>query len=213
MPGDSKPTNQKLATRDKILDAAESLFVEKGFAAASLRAIASSAQVNLAATHYHFGSKEGLFAAAIHRCVGPVNDARLAALDKLEASQQVLSVEMVLVAFFTPLVDGQLITSKPRLMGRLYAEPESLTRPVLQEEFSEVMQRFVAAFARLLPGVSYEELRWRFHFLIGAQNQLLNFARPLGMENIPETRKQTFEKLLSFVAAGLKQSQQEDTSL
>ena len=65
-----------IATREKILDAAEILFIERGFAATSLRAIASKAGVNLAATNYHFDSKNGLLAAVFHRRVAPINEQR-----------------------------------------------------------------------------------------------------------------------------------------
>ena len=51
-------------TRARILDAAEALFIEQGFVATSMRAITTRAGVNLAAAHYHFGSKEGLLGAA-----------------------------------------------------------------------------------------------------------------------------------------------------
>lgn len=44
-------------TVERILDAAEQLFAEKGFAETSLRLITSKAGVNLAAVNYHFGSK------------------------------------------------------------------------------------------------------------------------------------------------------------
>ena len=53
----TQANNAAADTRERILDAAESLFIEHGFAATSLRAIATLAQVNLAATNYHFGSK------------------------------------------------------------------------------------------------------------------------------------------------------------
>ena len=59
------PLENATSTRDRILDAAEELFVEMGYAATSLRAIAQLADVNLAATNYHFGSKEGLLAAIV----------------------------------------------------------------------------------------------------------------------------------------------------
>ena len=45
-------------TVERILDVAEILFAEKGFAATSLRLITRKAQVNLAAVNYHFGSKK-----------------------------------------------------------------------------------------------------------------------------------------------------------
>ena len=41
-------------TVERILDAAEQLFAEKGFAETSLRLITSKAGVNLAAVNYHF---------------------------------------------------------------------------------------------------------------------------------------------------------------
>ncbi len=50
-------------TVERILDAAEQLFAEKGFAETSLRLITSKAGVNLAAVNYHFGSKKALIQA------------------------------------------------------------------------------------------------------------------------------------------------------
>ena len=47
-------------TKEQILNAAEKLFAEHGIEAVSLRSIISEAGVNLAAIHYHFGSREGL---------------------------------------------------------------------------------------------------------------------------------------------------------
>ncbi len=47
-------------TKDRILDAAEELFAQHGFAGTSLRQVTSRADVNIAAVNYHFGSKENL---------------------------------------------------------------------------------------------------------------------------------------------------------
>jgi hypothetical protein len=48
-------------TKDKILEAAGILFSVKGFNGASVRDIASEAEVNVAAVNYHFNSKDNLF--------------------------------------------------------------------------------------------------------------------------------------------------------
>ena len=53
-------------TKTKILDTAERLFAQKGFDAVSLRNIVEAAKVNLAAVHYHFGSKQALLLSLIH---------------------------------------------------------------------------------------------------------------------------------------------------
>jgi TetR/AcrR family transcriptional regulator len=49
------------ATRLAILDAAEAIFVEKGFAAASMSDVARRAAVTKSLIHHHFGSKEELW--------------------------------------------------------------------------------------------------------------------------------------------------------
>jgi AcrR family transcriptional regulator len=52
-------------TRRRILETALGLFAAEGFDSASTRAIAERAGVNLPAIQYYFGSKEGLYRAAI----------------------------------------------------------------------------------------------------------------------------------------------------
>lgn len=48
-------------TRERILEAAQALFVEKGFAAVSMREIAARSGVTKSLIHHHFGSKEALW--------------------------------------------------------------------------------------------------------------------------------------------------------
>src|ERR1039458_1842591 len=94
-------------TKDKILNAAERLIGEQGYAATSLRHIIAEAGVNLAAVHYHFGSKEDLLDAVVLRKVTPVNDARLAWLDRVEAEagSGALDVEKVLESLLIPTAE------------------------------------------------------------------------------------------------------------
>src|SRR5712664_2170315 len=72
-------------TRTRILDAAEELFMQHGFGGTSMRLLTSQAGVNLAAVNYHFGSKDALIEAVFRRRLDPMNLARIAALDELEA--------------------------------------------------------------------------------------------------------------------------------
>ena len=71
-------------TKTRILDAAESLFMEHGFEATSLRQLTTAAGVNLAAVNYHFGTKEELFQAVLTRRLDPMNQERIDLLDELE---------------------------------------------------------------------------------------------------------------------------------
>lgn len=58
-------------TRSAILDAARVAFVEHGYQGATLRRIASDAGVDIRLIAHHFGSKKGLFAAAMTLPLSP----------------------------------------------------------------------------------------------------------------------------------------------
>src|SRR5437764_11539624 len=94
-------------TKQKILDAAEQLIAEQGYAATSLRQIISSAVVNLASIHYHFGSKDDLLHHLMLRKAGPVNEERIELLDRYaaEAGGAPLPIEKIFDAFFRPMVE------------------------------------------------------------------------------------------------------------
>ena len=64
-----------LATRRRLLDAAARIFAERGYAAASIRAIAAAANVNNAAISYHFHGKEELYRAVLHMLDDPSDPA------------------------------------------------------------------------------------------------------------------------------------------
>ena len=56
-------------TRALVLDAAERLFAEEGFAATSMRDISTASGISHPLIHHHFGSKEGLYSAVKRRLV------------------------------------------------------------------------------------------------------------------------------------------------
>lgn len=52
-------------TKQRILVAATDLFADKGFKKTTVREICQAARANVAAVHYHFGDKGGLYEAAL----------------------------------------------------------------------------------------------------------------------------------------------------
>ncbi|MBU2551363.1 MAG: CerR family C-terminal domain-containing protein [Proteobacteria bacterium] len=66
-----KPVNSHEPTKTRILEAAETLFAEKGYAAVSVREITAAAGVHLAAVNYHFGSKKRLYFAMFEQRLLP----------------------------------------------------------------------------------------------------------------------------------------------
>jgi AcrR family transcriptional regulator len=65
-------------TREAILDAARQAFAEHGYQRATIRGVAELAGVDPALVHHYFGTKQGLFVAAVQLPVDPV--ARLSAV-------------------------------------------------------------------------------------------------------------------------------------
>ena len=59
-------------TAERILDAAEELFAEHGYAGTTLRDVARRVGVRIPSLYNHFGSKEALYAAVLDRGIGPV---------------------------------------------------------------------------------------------------------------------------------------------
>ena len=66
---------EALATRDRLLDAAELVFSEKGVSRTSLSDIAEAAGVSRGAIYWHFKNKSDLFNAMMDRTSLPLEDA------------------------------------------------------------------------------------------------------------------------------------------
>jgi AcrR family transcriptional regulator len=203
-----------LDTKTRIMDVAEKLFAERGYAATSLRDITGEAEANLAAVNYHFQSKEGLLSAILERYVGPVNRERLETLDTIEArvGKGPPDLEELLEAFLGPAfsrrrergADGARFM---RLAGRMHSETDDHLRSILLSQFQEVARRFSRAFRRALPHLDENEVHLRTHFLVGAMAHTLLWCE--NMPGPPFGRRKTvppveaLESLVRFAAGGL----------
>src|SRR5437763_5058363 len=204
------------ATKSRILDAAEALFMEHGFEATSLRQITAAANVNLAAVHYHFGSKEELFEAVLRRRLDPMNQERLALLTRYEheSAPKPLSCEKILSAMFVPALRLARDPERGgknflRLLGRAYADPAPFIRRFLAEQYATMIDRFKTAFGRALPDLPKKELSWRLHFIMGALSYTLAGTDALRLiAELTPTESANDELLLNrlapFLLAGLQ---------
>jgi AcrR family transcriptional regulator len=206
---------ESAGTRERILQAAEKLFSDGGLGKTSLRAITSEAGVNVAAIHYHFGSKQGLLLELLARHVEPVNRERLALLDQIEreAGAEAPPAEAVLEAFVAPVlrIVGESEVERRKLIaliGRFYAEPDELLEPVIREQFGEVAERFTRALRRALPELPASDVAWRLHCTIGLLTHVLTARHDFGV--IPgfdagePAGRVLVDRLVAFVAAGFR---------
>jgi AcrR family transcriptional regulator len=189
-------------TKDKIIEIAERLFGEQGYAATSLRQVIFEAGVNLAAVHYHFGSKEELLDAVVLRGAIPLNGERLALLDKYEkeAAPAPVKVENILRAILVPTFrTAERSPEFVKLMGRLYGE--GLMPAMVAKHFHPMVDRFMDAMQRALPELPPEELFWRVQFMFGAMAQILRGPNLLPLPPAADG-EETVERLIGFLVAG-----------
>ena len=203
-------------TKQRILDVAEEMFADQGFAGTSLRSIITAANVNLAAVHYHYRSKEALLEAVVLRRLGPLNQERLDLLNEYErrAGKAGPTVEEILNAFVTPAVallhntEGGCVFGK--LLGRLHWETRPSFAMIARKHFNPIFQRFQAAFSKALPGVPAEQLLWRMHFTIGAMAHTLTSSDTLEVVSQGVCKASDAEtaipQLIHFLSAGFRAS-------
>jgi len=96
--------------RAQILDAAEQLFTDHGYAGTSIRNIANSAGVNPALVHYYFGNKHALLQTILERSIKPMTIALATLRDGKEASVENIVGLLISMASKQPNI--------PRLLAR-----------------------------------------------------------------------------------------------
>ncbi len=203
-----------VSKRDRILDAAEALFAERGFDGVTLRQIASSAGVDVALANYHFGKKLELFNAVFERRAALLNQSRLDALRKVQAEQADSgpSVEQIIEAFLRPLELTQE-TADPgwRHYLALIAYVNNSTywgKRMMSKLFDDLVQEFIAALRQALPTASDRDLYWCYHNLSGALT--LTLAQTERIDTLSGGLCQSsdfqaaYDHMIPFVAAGFR---------
>lgn len=201
-------------TRERIIEAAEALFAERGFETVSLRDITGAAGANVAAVNYHFGSKEKLIDAVVERHVTPINKERLRLLDEAEArhGEGAVPVEETLEAFLSPLfahIGSGRMSERLfcKLMGRVMGERGYCVPESVEPLFRAMAARFTAALRKAVPSLTEELALWRMHYSFGVTANTLTHGETLkklsGGRSGEPTMDQQFARIVEFCASGI----------
>ncbi len=199
-------------TKERLLDAAETLFGERGVAAVSVRDITAAADANIAAVNYHFRSKDGLLQAVINRRMEPLNAERLRLLDLVEstAGDVPLTVEGILSAFVGPTFHlNRKHPAYMKFIGQLHHEAGALAKGFLaSDQFGELIARLRSMLMRALPGADPSSMWWGMSFLIGAMIHTWMKGHEIEAMSGGDARYDSdevmIERLTSYAAAGLR---------
>lgn len=203
------------STRERILAAGELLFAEHGYAAASLREVTELAGVNLAAVHYHFGSKEGLFTEMLRARIEPINRRRVEMLEGAlaESGGGPLSLEALFRIILRPLADalegeGGLDRTFLRLISRSMTEPSEFIQEAHRRFFTEMRTRFAGEMQRAWPVGDAEEMAWMVYLasaaMVGAIVQYPKLKPMFPQIREPENIHAMVERLVDFLVAGVR---------
>ena len=171
-------------TKDRLLAAASELFAERGFHRTTVRDIAARARVNVAAGHYHYGSKRALYLAVLRAQFADVRAtlrARGAAVPEGElrglSRRQLAALLRTRVNVMLDLLIGPPPGLHGTLMHREMCDP-SEALPVIVDEFILPMtgeMRSIAA--RLAPGAERKTVE-RCVFSVVGQALFYRFSMP-----------------------------------
>ena len=202
-----------MSTKNKILDAAENLFADKGFNGTSLREITSLAEVNLAAVNYHFGSKKELIKAVMSRYMNELSPKLEAELLTICEQDHQPSLNDVFSAFIEPLLSLNVFKENGtsnflQLLGRGYTDSQGFLRWFLTTQYPEVISNFVSAVQKAYPELTAEDIFWRLHFTMGtvvftmsSSDALIDIAKSDFDKDIDIAG--VIKQVIPFVAAGV----------
>ena len=205
-------------TKERILDAAEVLFAQKGYRAVSVREITSAARCNLAAVNYHFGTKKNLYLEVFRSRWVPRATRIRDSFRKALAGQDTLSPPLVVRALAQAFVEGPL-SDEVRLRHSQLMIRE-MTQPTKAFEFvaQEVIQPFFKEFADKLGSaqidkVDQEQMLLNI-FSIFSMVLYFNFARVAvssltGREYDTAFRARLVEQITQFSLKGLDVNEME----
>jgi AcrR family transcriptional regulator len=171
-------------TRAAILNAAERLYADRGFADVTLRDIVAAADVNLAAVNYHFGSKDELIAELFVTRSLATNRERL---NELKAAEEAgggrAGIDAILRALVGPTLRGCLgpdreRSTAARFMIRASIESVPPIRRIKNREIDH-LRKFAAAMRRSLPGRNEVDLYWGLHFALAMAHQTIRDSERL----------------------------------
>lgn len=204
-------------TPSSIVNAAEALFAEQGFAETTVRQITSRAKVNLAAINYHFGSKKGLIQAVAEKFITPLCNELNTQMDSylgMETKPSLdESIEMLMRALLIVRKENKNALSVfMRLLELAYMSNQEELRDFLIGRYKNRLDSFLHCIRLDSAPMEDDEFFWRLHFLLGSMTfTLANFHTLHDLEKRQFADKQTgsdieviLHRMIPVLSAGLQ---------
>lgn len=173
---------QRAASLEQILDAAEYLFSRRGLDGVTLRDVAERVGIHTTLLHYYFKDKTHLFEEVFARRAPITSGRRMVALEQYEAScGGKPTVEGALHAFLDTDLDLYYHGGEGWMNYAAFGARASNTiegAKLMDIHFDPVVLKLISILKKALPDYTDEDLFWGYHFVTGSlMNTLANTGR------------------------------------
>jgi AcrR family transcriptional regulator len=194
--------------RERLLDAAETLFARYGFNGVSARDIVKVAGVNLGSIPYYFGTKENLFKEVFYRRAIPLQAEREALLRQLQTATKRPALEDVLWALLEPVFRATRGNEAfRRLLGRASMDPTPEVQALLAEIYTPEFTVVPKVLRKICKGLPAKTFYWRLNCLYGVmlfvQADTGKIQTIAGEKFDTSQPDEALRQVISFLAAGL----------
>ena len=201
---------QRAATLEQILDAAEYLFSKYGLNGVTLRDVAVKVGVHTSLMHYYFVDKRRLFEAVFARRAGTTSGRRLDALEAYEREANgAPTVEGALRAFLDTDLDlyisgGEGWKNFAAFAAQVSNSPEGAA--MMDLHFDPVVLKLIGILRKALPACTDAQIFWGYDFVSGALMHVLGRTGRIDRLSGGACKSDDFEAvkehLARFMAAG-----------
>ncbi len=203
-------TNERPSSEEAILDAAERVFSAFGYEGASMRKIAESADVTQALLHYHFETKERLYAAVFERRSTQINQERSKRLAELVASTPPPTIEQILHCYYAPVMLGSGVgrLGFAQMVASTAMGNDERSNALIEKFYDPIAREFIDAMIASEPRLSRNVAVWAYLFALGARAYVSapsNRASRLSDGGCDSADgRVTLSLLVTFVAGGIR---------
>ena len=159
------------SAQERLLNAAEELFCEKGFEGTSIRDIAASAGCNIASVNYYFGGKQQLYEQVWKRHLIPMRDSRLKSIERVYfINERIPSLEDLIrsfaESFMGSIAETQKVSNLNKLMAREYINKHLPADMFLEEVMMPTVTAMQKALVQAFPNLDEQKAPWVVFSLI-----------------------------------------------
>ncbi|MBN2020462.1 MAG: TetR/AcrR family transcriptional regulator [Sedimentisphaerales bacterium] len=205
-------TKEAKVTMQRLLNAAEELFAQKGFDGTTIRDITTKAKRNTAAINYFFGDKQVLYEELFRRRLREMRETRLKSIKAVMSDKNKPDIEKLLksyaVAFLEPFTDSARNKIFMQLFARELVEQQLPKTMFIEEMAAPVMSALEEALSVVCPTLQKQDCQMCIHSLIG---QLIHIVHINAMfEGIQANFRTNFDleeainHIVNFSVAGIR---------